>query len=94
MHIITIIEKNSSNKIRPLSSAEAPAGYPNKITNNGKTKKKARGGRWENKKGGSEVGAGPLSFPFQSSPARTIFPSPNDRKGPLRRREPDIREGD
>ena len=94
MHISTIIEKNSSDKIRPLSSAEAPAGYPNKITNNGKRKKKARGGRWENKKGGSEVGAGPLPFPFPSSAERSIFPSPYDKKGPLRKREPYTREGD
>ena len=41
MHISTIIEKNSSDKRRPLSSAEAPAGYPNKNSNNGKKKKES-----------------------------------------------------
>ena len=56
MHITTIIGKNSSDRIRHFSSAEASAGYPNKNSNNGKKKKKkARGGPWENGKGGSEA---------------------------------------
>ena len=54
-----------------LSSAEAPARYPYKNSNN--RKKKARGGRWEEGKGGE---ASLLSFPFPSRPARFLFFSP------------------
>ena len=93
MHISTIIEKNSSDKRRPLSSAEAPPGYPNKNSNNGKKKKESARRTMGKQKGWSEVGAEPLFFPFPSSPARTICPAPNDKNGPLPRREPDTGEG-
>ena len=49
---------------------------------------KARGGRWEERKGGSLRPF--LSFPFPSCPARLFSPSsesPYDTKRPLRRRE-------
>ena len=55
----------------PLSSAEAPAGYPYKNSNNRKTRKRAEDdGKME------KVGASLLSFPFPSCPARSLFLSP------------------
>lgn len=92
MDISTIIEKNSVVSL----PQRLPLGTPIKIVivNEIKNKESARRTMGKHKKGGSEVGAGPLSFPFPSFPARTIFLSPNYKKGPLRRREPDTREGD
>ena len=59
--------------LRPvsLSSAKAPAGYPNKIATI--EKYQACGKRWEEGKCGSEAFL--LSFPFPSFPARFLFPS-------------------
>ena len=68
-----------------LSSAEAPAGFPNKNSNNRKIES-ARGtmGRGKRRE---------RSFPFPSCPARSLFLSPQppyNKKRPLRRREPPL----
>ena len=65
---------------RSLSSAEAPAGYPNKNSNTYK-KEKARGGRWEEGKGGSGLS------PSHRAPRAVFFflPSlPTTQRGPCR----------
>ena len=81
MHISTIIEKNSSDKVCPLSSAEAPAGYPNKDSNNRKKKKKARGGRWENKKRRVRGWNGASLFPLPIVPCAHYFSFSQRQKG-------------
>ena len=68
-----------------LSSAEAPAGFPNKNSNNRKIES-ARGtmGRGKRRE---------RSFPFPSCPARSLFLSPQPpyyTKRPLRKREPSL----
>ena len=73
MHISTIIEKNSSDKIRPLSSAEAPAGYPNKNSNNEKKKKEsARRTMGKQKRAGARLERG-LSLSPSHRPLRALF---------------------
>ena len=69
----------------PLSSEEAPAGYPDKNSNNRNNRKRA----WDDGKRG-KAGASLLSFPFPSCPALSIFLSPqppHNTQRPLQRRE-------
>ena len=75
--------KAFARKNEPVFSAEAPAGYPNKNSNNRKTES-ARGTMGRGKKPRF------FSFPFPLSPACLLFPflqPPYDTKRPLRRRE-------
>ena len=73
MHISTIIEKNSSDKVCPLSSAEAPAGYPNKDSNNRKKKKESpRRTMGKQKKAGARLERS-LSFSPSNRPLRALF---------------------
>ena len=73
MHISTIIEKNSSDKIRPLSSAEAPPGYPNTNSNNEKKKKEsARRTMGKQKKAGARLERS-LSLSPSHRPLRALF---------------------
>ena len=68
-----------------LSSAEAPAGYPYKNSNNRKNRKRAGN---DGKK--EKAAASLLSFPFPSFPARSLFLSPqpsHNTKRPLWKRE-------
>ena len=70
------------------SSAEAPAGYPNSKNCNNRKKESAQGtmgrGKWQ------ALRPRFLSFPFPSSPARFLFPSPqppSDTKRPQQKKE-------
>ena len=69
-----------------------PRGFPINIGVLEGKKQYARGGQWEEGKGGKDIGTRPhsLSFPFPSSPARFLFSSPqptSDTKRPLRLEE-------
>ena len=73
------------NGVVALSSAEAPARYPYKISNNRKNRKRA-GEDGKRDKAGTSL----LSFPFLPCPARSLFLSPqppHNTKRPLRRTE-------
>ena len=81
MHISTIIEKNSSDKVCPLSSAEAPAGYPNKITNNGKKKKESARRTMGKQKRRERGWSGASLFPLPIVPCAHYFSFSQRQKG-------------
>ena len=81
MYISTIIEKNSSDKIRPLSSAETPAGYPNKNSNNEKKKKESARRTMGKQKRRERGWSGASPFPIPIVPCALYFSFSLRQKG-------------